>query len=105
MANIKGRDEILSFLFIALMLLSYWRYLETKQWGWIAGGLSSLYLAFLSKESSIVSLALIPAMQYWFARRNVWQSLISLWPFLIVSGLVFLPEKENDWHAERYATH
>ena len=88
-ANIKGRDEILSFLFISLMLLSYWRYLETKAWGWIAGACVSLYLAFLSKESSIVSLALIPAMQYWFARRSVWQSLISLWPFLIVTMLFF----------------
>ncbi len=88
-ANIKGRDEILSFLFIALMLLSYWRYLETEQGGWIVGACVALYLAFLSKESSIVSLALIPAMQYWFARRNVWQSLTSLWPFLIVAALFF----------------
>jgi tetratricopeptide (TPR) repeat protein len=92
-ANIKGRDEILSFLFISLMLLSYWRYLETKQWGWIAGACLSLYMAFLSKESSIVSLALIPAMQYWFARRNVWQSMSSLWPFLIVTALFFYQKK------------
>lgn len=93
-ANIKGRDEILSFMFISLMLLSYWRYLETKQWGWIMGACVSLYLAFLSKESSIVSLALIPAMQYWFARRNVWQSLISLWPFLIVTALFFYQKQK-----------
>ena len=93
-ANIKGRDEILSFLFISLMLLSHWRYLETKQWGWIIGACISLYLAFLSKESSIVSLALIPAMQYWFARRNVWQSVISLWPFLIVTALFFYQKQK-----------
>ncbi|NEU69054.1 tetratricopeptide repeat protein [Spirosoma agri] len=92
-ANIKGRDEILSFLFISLMLLAYWRYLETKQWGWILGACVSLYLAFLSKESSIVSLGLIPAMQYWFARRNVWQSLISMGPFLIVAALFFYQKK------------
>lgn len=93
-ANIKGRDEVLSFLFIALMLLNYWRYLETKQVGWIVGACVSLYLAFLSKESSIVSLGLIPAMQYWFARRNVWQSLISLWPFLIVAALFFFQKQQ-----------
>ncbi|MCX6218766.1 tetratricopeptide repeat protein [Spirosoma sp.] len=93
-ANIKGRDEILSFLFIALMLLSYWRYLETNQQGWIIGACASLYLAFLSKESSIVSLALIPAMQYWFARRNLWNSLISLWPFLIVAALFFYQKQK-----------
>lgn len=92
-ANIKGRDEILSFLFISLMLLTYWRYLETRQWNWIVWACLSLYLAFLSKESSIVSLALIPAMQYWFARRNLIQSLVSIWPFLIVAALFFYQKK------------
>ena len=147
-ANIKGRDEILSFLFIGLMLLAYWKHLEASErfWvkgpaidfplggimglfsivaGWVigsslmvntlgstAGGVlgvvimaalstswlglacASLYFAFLSKESSIVSLALIPAMQYWFARRNVWNSLISLWPFLIVAALFFYQKQK-----------
>ncbi|MBD2700949.1 tetratricopeptide repeat protein [Spirosoma sp. BT702] len=147
-ANIKGRDEILSFLFIALMLLTYWKHLEAKSqfwfkgpasdWalggllglfsivaGWVigsslmvntlgstAGGVlgvlimgalsgswlglacASLYFAFLSKESSIVSLALIPAMQYWFARRNIWQSMISLWPFLVVAALFFYQKQK-----------
>jgi hypothetical protein len=92
-ANIKGRDEILSFLFISLMLLSYWRYLETRQVAWLIGACVSLYLAFLSKESSIVSLALIPAMQYWFARQSIWQSLINLWPFLVVAALFFYQKK------------
>ncbi len=147
-ANIKGRDELLSFLFISLMLLTYWKHLEAKSpyWyegttsdkalgglltlfsvvaGWVIGssllvntfganvggvigvavmgalstswvGLAcvSLYFAFLSKESSIVSLALIPAMQYWFARRNVWKSLISLWPFLIIAALFFYQKQK-----------
>ena len=147
-ANIKGRDELLSFLFISLMLLNYWKHLEadTAFWyqgpkadiglgglltvfnvvgGWVigssllvnsfgatAGGVvgvlimgalstswvglagAALYFAFLSKESSIVSLALIPAMQYWFGRRNVWNSLISLWPFLIISALFFYQKKQ-----------
>ncbi|QKZ12323.1 tetratricopeptide repeat protein [Spirosoma sp. KUDC1026] len=92
-ANIKGRDEILSFLFISLMLLSYWKYLETDEKGWIASACLSLYFAFLSKESSIVSLALIPAIQYWFTKRNIWQSLVSLWPFLIVTALFFFQKQ------------
>ena len=147
-ANIKGRDELLSFLFISLMLLTYWKQLEstTKFWyegrktdlalgglltvfnvvgGWVIGssilvnsfgataggvigvlvmgalsttwvGLScaALYFAFLSKESSLVSLALIPAMQYWFGKRNVFRSLISLWPLLIITALFFYQKKQ-----------
>jgi tetratricopeptide (TPR) repeat protein len=75
------------------MLLSYWKYLETGGKGWITTACLSLYLAFLSKESSIVSLALIPAMQYWFTKRTIWQSLASLWPFLIVTALFFFQKK------------
>jgi len=56
---------------------------------WLGLSCASLYLAFLSKESSIVSLAFIPAAQYYFARRNIWQSLIGLWPFLLVATLFF----------------
>ncbi|MBC8154834.1 MAG: tetratricopeptide repeat protein [Bacteroidetes bacterium] len=92
-ANIKGRDEILSFLFIVTMLLTYWRYLESGQRGWVVAACLSLYLAFLSKESSVVSLALIPAMTYFFARRSVWQSSLSVWPFLIVAALFFYQKK------------
>jgi hypothetical protein len=60
---------------------------------WLGLACFSLYLAFLSKESSIVSLAFIPAAQYWFARRNVWQSMAALWPFLIVT-VVFFYQKQ-----------
>ena len=56
---------------------------------WLGLACASLYLAFLSKESSIVSLAFIPAASYYFARRNIWQSMVSLWPFLIVAALFF----------------
>ncbi|WP_317163109.1 tetratricopeptide repeat protein [Rudanella paleaurantiibacter] len=56
---------------------------------WLGLACASLYFAFLSKESSIVSIAFIPAAQYFFARRNIWRSLLSLWPFLIVAALFF----------------
>ena len=50
-----------------------------------------------------MSLALIPAMQYWFARRTVGRSLMSLWPFLLVAALFFYQKQKMigtlDWHA------
>mgnify|MGYP002777658333 CR=1 FL=1 len=92
-ANIKGRDELLSFLFIISMLYAGWRYLETRRTGFIWLSAGSLYLAFLSKESSVVSLALIPLMTYFFARRSVWQSLRALWPFLLVAVAFFIQKK------------
>jgi protein O-mannosyl-transferase len=61
---------------------------------WLGLACASLYFAFLSKESSIVSLAFIPAASYFFARRNVWQSLVSLWPFLIVAAMFFYQKQQ-----------
>lgn len=61
---------------------------------WLGLACASLYFAFLSKESSIVSLAFIPAASYYFARRNIWQSMISLWPFLIVAALFFYQKQQ-----------
>lgn len=61
---------------------------------WLGLACASLYFAFLSKESSIVSLAFIPAAQYYFARRNIWQSLVGLWPFLIVAALFFYQKQK-----------
>lgn len=92
-ANIKSRDEMLSFLFITLVMLTYWKYLETRQKGWIVFSAFWMYLTYLSKESSLVGLGLIVIMQYTFAKRNFWQSLISIWPFLVVTALFFWQKK------------
>jgi tetratricopeptide (TPR) repeat protein len=92
-ANIKSRDEMLSFLFITLVMLTYWKYLETQQKGWIAFSAFWMYLTYLSKESSLVGLGLIVIMQYTFAKRNFLQSLISIWPFLLVTALFFWQKK------------
>ncbi|WP_225309411.1 tetratricopeptide repeat protein [Larkinella humicola] len=92
-ANIKSRDEMLSFLFITLVMLTYWKYLETQQKGWIVFSAFWMYLTYLSKESSLVGLGLIVIMQYTFAKRNFFQSLISIWPYLVVTALFFWQKK------------
>ena len=53
-ANIKGRDEILSFLFISLMLLSYWKHLETDTPYWFKGPPSDWSLGGILGLFSIV---------------------------------------------------
>ncbi|GAB3908364.1 hypothetical protein GCM10028803_43840 [Larkinella knui] len=92
-ANIKSRDEMLSFLFITLVMLTYWKYLETQQKGWVVFSAFWMYLTYLSKESSLVGLGLIVIMQYTFAKRNFFQSLISIWPYLLVTALFFWQKK------------
>ncbi|WP_234734955.1 tetratricopeptide repeat protein [Tellurirhabdus bombi] len=92
-ANIKSRDEMLSFLFMTFVLLTYWKYLETKQIGWVIFSAFWMYLTYLSKESSLVGLGLIVIMQYTFARKNFWISLLNIWPYILVTALFFWQKK------------
>ncbi|WP_206512981.1 tetratricopeptide repeat protein [Larkinella soli] len=92
-ANIKSRDEMLSFLFMSLVLLTYWKYLETRRAGWVVFSAFWMYLTFLSKESSLVGLGLIVIMSYTFAQRKFWPSVLSIWPYLIVTALFFWQKK------------
>lgn len=63
-ANIKSRDEILSFLFITLTCIQVYRYSETKKI--VALLLSScfFFLALLSKEYAVSLLVLLPILFY-----------------------------------------
>jgi len=62
-ANIKGRDDMLSLLVFALG----WLIFQRRNGDWVgAAGLSALFFVSLfAKESSVVMLALVPLL-YWF---------------------------------------
>ncbi len=61
---------------------------------WLGLSLLFLYLALMSKESSLVGVAFIPAMCYFFARRNLWQSALSVLPLVVVTVLFFYQKQQ-----------
>ena len=63
-ANIKGRDEIMTFLFALGTLWAALRYLKTQQILFVVLGAVFFGLALLSKENAITFLAVIP-LAYW----------------------------------------
>ncbi len=63
-ANIKGRDEILAFLFSILALISYIRYARSGKSIHLAAGVFCYILAFFSKESSLPFILIIPLALY-----------------------------------------
>lgn len=88
-ANIKGRDEILS-LFGSLA--AWWLVLQ----GWdrkrpmlYLGAAFSLFLALLSKENAITFLAVIPASLWFFRKDWAPARIMTLWP-LAIAALAFL---------------
>jgi tetratricopeptide (TPR) repeat protein len=63
-ANVKSRDEILAFLFLASALLFALKYLETPVMTSLLASLGCFALALLSKESAITFLPAIPLALY-----------------------------------------
>lgn len=86
-ANIKSRDEILSFLFIILTLTTVLLYQQSKQKKYILYGLLSYFLALLSKEYAITLLVLIPMMLYIVRNNTLRESFMATIPFLVVALL------------------
>lgn len=65
-ANIKGRDDILCFLFFIVTALYVHRYMLQQQTKHLVFAGVSFLLCLLSKESGITFVAVIPLMLYFF---------------------------------------
>jgi tetratricopeptide (TPR) repeat protein len=84
-ANVKSRDEILSFLFIVLTFISVFRYRENKKITTLIGGLAFYFMALLSKEYAITLIVLIPMLLYILKGDPFVKSILSAVPFFIVA--------------------
>jgi len=69
-ANIKGRDEIMSMLFSMGALYASLRYMDRNRWTWLLTALMSYFLGLLSKENAITFVAVIPLTIYFFSETN-----------------------------------
>lgn len=59
-ANIKGRDEIMAFIFSMLSLFFALKYFDTQKIKWLISLVIAFLLGFFSKENTITFLAVIP---------------------------------------------
>ncbi|MCS6905663.1 MAG: tetratricopeptide repeat protein [Bacteroidia bacterium] len=92
-ANIKGRDEILSWLFLALLLYTLFTATEKKvtyqKILFIVLSGFCYILALLSKETGFTFLAIIPLSLYYFTRLRLSRIIAYTLPFFIVIILYF----------------
>ena len=88
-ANIKGRDEIMTMMGALLAFWSSLKYYHTKNKKWLLLTALWFFMGLMSKENAITFLAVIPLGFLLFKRQSVMKSLGNLWPFLL-STVVFL---------------
>lgn len=69
-ANIKGRDEIMTFIGALGAIWFSMRWLADRKPIWLALSGVSFFLGLLSKENAITFLAVIPAGMYWFTQAR-----------------------------------
>lgn len=81
-ANIKGRDDILCFLFFVVTALYVHRYHVTNNLKYLGFSAGAFFLCFLSKESAITFVAVIPLLLYFFTSAEKKQ-------YLLVGGMLF----------------
>ena len=82
-ANIKGRDEIMSLLFSLLALFAAVRYVKTQKTLHLIWGAAVFLLAMLSKENAITFIAIIPLTYYFFTRAKSKDYLLTIGLYLI----------------------
>ena len=69
-ANIKSRDEIMSFFFLMLTMLLLHIWFTKKKWWSLIVSLLMLFLAFLSKEGVVTMLFLFPIFGWYFTKAK-----------------------------------
>jgi len=85
--NIKSRDELLCFLFSFLSIYSILKYIDTKKNALLILSSISLFIAFLAKESAILTIPIIFIMLFFF-RKDAWSKITGIalsviFPFVI----------------------
>lgn len=65
-ANIKGRDEIMTLLFAIVAANSFLKYYDERKVKTLVSGSVWFFLALLSKENAITWLAIFPLLLYFF---------------------------------------
>ena len=89
-ANLKSRDELLSFLNLVLILFFALKYVDTQKRSHLFFALLFFYFALLSKETAVTGLALLPLFLYFFRFDNLKKSMMKTLPFVVIAFLFFI---------------
>jgi len=92
-ANIKGRDELLSFLNLILALHFILLFLHENRRKYFILSLMFFYLALLSKESALTGIILVPLVIHYYNRGDLKKILKTTSAYLIIVMIFFIQKK------------
>jgi tetratricopeptide (TPR) repeat protein len=88
-ANVKGRDEIMSLIGSLGTLYFSLRFISSGKAHWLIWSAVTFFLAILSKENAVTFLAVIP-LTIWYFSRASWRKIGMATLPIVVSFLVYL---------------
>ncbi len=88
-ANVKGRDEILSLLGALASLYLIWKYLANSNIGWLALAGLAFFMGLLAKENALTFIAIVPLSIYFFSKYPL-KKIVLPTATLVGVGLVYL---------------
>ncbi|MFH2142780.1 MAG: tetratricopeptide repeat protein [Bacteroidota bacterium] len=103
-ANIKGRDEILTFLGALLAMYYSIRYLATDKMKYLIFNFVVFFFALLSKENAITFVAIIPLTIYFFTDYKLSKNFVTVIPLLIATGIFLIIRQKVLGHPEVIST-
>jgi protein O-mannosyl-transferase len=92
-ANIKGRDELLSYCNTLVMFWLALLYFDSSKKLWLILSLVFCYLAMLSKETALTGVLLLPLILFYYKDYSIGNSIIKSFPFVLAAVLFFIQKK------------
>ncbi len=86
-ANVKSRDELITFLFLLVSGLSFIKYFEKKKYFSLAVGLFCFLLALLTRESAVPFIVIVPLILYFFYKQTIKKSILFSLPLFAVFAI------------------
>lgn len=86
-ANIKSRDELLGFFFIATSALAAHRFFKGRSSWWALLASLGFFLALLSKESTLVFILLLPMAYGLWLGQSIRKQLLLLLGYVVAAAL------------------
>ncbi len=90
-ANIKSRDEIMSFLFLMWCFIFFIKYLDKNKIIYLLASMLTYFLSFLSKEGVVTMLVIFPMLVWYLSEtsfhKNIIISASMLFPAMLYIGI------------------
>ncbi len=83
-ANVKSRDELITFILLAISLITFISYNTKRKSIYLAVALTAFFLALLTRESAVTFILIFPLAMFFFYKNGVLNSIKESFPLLIV---------------------